>query len=135
MSWQDFVTISPLVAGILTAAAILIVDLIRPGRAAVAVAVALIGLAITAILTLIVGRAPTPVTAFGGAYKVDALTTFLDVLFVAVIAMTIAVRPRLPRPARAAGRRVRGDPRLRDDRRDAHRGVGATCCCCSSGSS
>ena len=32
LSWQDFVTISPLLAGILTAAAILVVDLIRPGR-------------------------------------------------------------------------------------------------------
>ena len=36
---------------------------------------------------------PTPATAFGGAYKVDALTTFLDVLFVAIIAMTIVFGP------------------------------------------
>ena len=48
MTWQDFVTISPLVAGILTAVAILVVDLIRPGKSAVAVGIALIGLAITA---------------------------------------------------------------------------------------
>ena len=45
MTWSS---ISPFLAGILTAAAILIVDLIRPGKTAVAVAVALIGLAITA---------------------------------------------------------------------------------------
>ena len=32
-------------------------------------------------------------TAFGGAYKVDALTTFFDVLFVAIIAMTILFGP------------------------------------------
>ena len=44
MTWDDLVLISPLLAGILTAAAILIVDLIRPGKTAVAVAVALIGL-------------------------------------------------------------------------------------------
>ena len=93
MSWQDFVTISPLVAGILTAAAILIVDLVRPGRAEVAVAVTLIGLGIVAILTLVVGTGATPVTAFGGAYQVDDLTTFLDVLFVAAIALTIAFGP------------------------------------------
>ena len=55
MSWQDFVTISPLVAGFLTAAAILVVDLIRPGKPSVAVATALIGLAITGALTLAVG--------------------------------------------------------------------------------
>ena len=31
--------------------------------------------------------------AFGGAYKVDALTTFLDVLFIAIIAMSIVFGP------------------------------------------
>ena len=91
MSWQDFVLISPLVAGILTAAAILVVDLIRPGRASVAVGVALIGLTITAVVTIGVGSMPG--TGFGGAYKVDALTTFLDLLFVAIIAMTIVFGP------------------------------------------
>ncbi len=95
MSWQDFVTISPLVAGILTAAAILIVDLIRPGKPAVAVTVALIGLGITAAVTLAVGPAvgAPAVTAFGGAYQVDQLTTFLDVLFVAIIAMSVLFGP------------------------------------------
>ena len=91
MSWDDFVLIGPLVAGILTASAILVVDLIRPGKTAVAVAVALVGLAITAALTIAVGN--TPGTAFGGAYKVDELTTFLDILFVAIIAMTIVFGP------------------------------------------
>ena len=91
MSWQDFVLIGPLVAGVLTASAILIVDLIRPGKTAVAVATALIGLAITAALTIAVGS--TPGTAFDGAYRVDALTTFLDLLFVAIIAMTILFGP------------------------------------------
>ncbi len=95
MSWQDFVTISPFVAAILTAAAILIADLIRPGRAAVAVAVALIGLTITAGLAIAVGPAigGARITAFGGAYQVDQLTTFLDVLFVAVIGLTIVFGP------------------------------------------
>ena len=93
MTWQDFVLISPLVAGILTAAAILVVDLIRPGKTAVAVAVSLVGLAITAALTIVVGSEPTPAIAFGGAYKVDDFTTFLDVLFVAIIAMSIVFGP------------------------------------------
>ncbi len=97
MSWQEFVVISPFVAAILTAAAILIVDLIRPGRTPVAVTTALIGLGITALLAVAVGASvtagDTPGTAFGGSYQVDALTTFLDVLFVAVIAMTILFGP------------------------------------------
>jgi NADH-quinone oxidoreductase subunit N len=91
MSGDDFVTISPLVAAILTASAILVADLIRPGRSAVAVATALIGLAITAGVT--VGVGVNPASAFGGAYTVDALTTFLDVLFIAIIAMTIVFGP------------------------------------------
>jgi NADH-quinone oxidoreductase subunit N len=94
---QEFATISPLVAGILTAAAILLVDLIRPGRTSIAVFTALLGLAITALLTIVVGSSvvagDTPGTAFGGSYQVDALTTFLDVLFIAIVAMTILFGP------------------------------------------
>ena len=91
MSYQDFVTIAPLVAAVLTAAAVLIVDLIRPGRSAPATATALIGLGLTAIVTLAVGGSEA--TAFGGTYTVDPLTTFLDVLFIAVVAMTIMFAP------------------------------------------
>ena len=87
----DFVTISPLIAAVLTAAAVLIVDLIRPGRSGPAVATALIGLALTAAVTLAVGG--TEATAFGGSYTVDALTTFLDILFIAVVVMTILFAP------------------------------------------
>ena len=32
-------------------------------------------------------------TAFNGSYKVDALTTFLDVLFITIVAMTIVFAP------------------------------------------
>jgi NADH-quinone oxidoreductase subunit N len=91
LSSGDLVTISPLIAAVLTAAAVLIVDLIRPGRSEPAIATALIGLGMTAIVTLWVGGAPA--TAFGGSYTVDALTTFLDVLFIAVIVLTILFAP------------------------------------------
>jgi NADH-quinone oxidoreductase subunit N len=91
VSFQDIVPILPLIAAVLTAAAILVVDLVRPGRSAPAIATALIGLAITAAITLAVGQ--TDASAFGGSYKVDALTTFLDVLFIAVVAMTVVFAP------------------------------------------
>ncbi len=91
MSFQDFATIAPLVAAILTASAVLIVDLVRPGRSQPAIATALIGLGLTAAITLQVGG--TPATAFGGSYSVDALTTFLDILFIAVVALTILFAP------------------------------------------
>jgi len=83
------VTIAPLIATVLTAAAVLVVDLAWPGRSALAVGTALVGLAITAVVTLAVGAA----SAFGGSYKVDALTTFLDILFISIIAMTIVFAP------------------------------------------
>ena len=35
----------------------------------------------------------TEATAFGGSYTVDALTTFLDILFISIIALTIVFAP------------------------------------------
>jgi len=70
---------------------VLLVDLALPGRSRVAIATALIGLGLTAALTLVVGA--TPASAFGGSYTVDALTTFLDILLIAVIALTIMFAP------------------------------------------
>ena len=81
-------------------------------------------------------RARRPsVTAFDGAYAVDPLTTFLDLLFVAIVGADGRVRPGLPRGTRPAGRRVRGGARVRDVGRDAHRGLRATSWCCSWASS
>ena len=45
---DDVVLIAPLIAAVLTAAAILVVDLIWPGRSPIAIATALIGLGVTA---------------------------------------------------------------------------------------
>jgi NADH-quinone oxidoreductase subunit N len=89
--FADVVTIAPLIAAVLTASAILVVDLARPGRSGAAIGTALTGLAITAILTIWVGTSAS--TAFGESYKVDALTTFLDILFIAIIALTIVFAP------------------------------------------
>jgi len=91
MSGQDLLTISPLIAAILVAVAVLIVDLVAPGRREPALATALLGLGIVAILTAVAGR--TPGQAFGGSYTVDALTTFLDLLFISIVALTIAFAP------------------------------------------
>jgi NADH-quinone oxidoreductase subunit N len=91
LSSADLVAIAPLIAAVLTASAVLVVDLIRPGRSAPAVATALVGLGLTALVTLAV--AGSTVTAFGGSYTVDPLTTFLDILFIAVIVMTILFAP------------------------------------------
>jgi NADH-quinone oxidoreductase subunit N len=91
----DLNTISPLVVAIATALLILIVDLIAPHRPTPVIAAALIGLAATAAVTIAVGAGSITIatTAYGGMYKLDALTTFLDLLFIAIIAMTIVFAP------------------------------------------
>jgi NADH-quinone oxidoreductase subunit N len=91
VTWADLVTIGPFAVAIVLAAVVLVVDLIRPGARDPVIAVSLVGLAVVALLTLQTGT--TPGTAFAGAYKVDALTTFLDLLFIAIVAMTIVFAP------------------------------------------
>jgi len=73
------------------AAAIIVADILKPASSTVAVGVSLLGLAIAAALVAWVGA--TPGTAFGGSYRVDALTTFLDLVFIAIIALTILFGP------------------------------------------
>ncbi len=85
-------TIGPLILAVLTAAAVLVVDLAFPGRSALAIATAMIGLGLTAAAVLVVG-AGGQATAFAGSYTVDALTTFLDLLFIAIVVLTILFAP------------------------------------------
>ncbi len=91
MTFSDAVTIAPLIAAILLAAAILFVDFIAPGRKGPALAATFIGLALVAALTAVTGQ--TESTAFHGSYVADPLTTFLDLLFVAIVALTVAFAP------------------------------------------
>ncbi len=91
MSFSDAATIAPFIAAILVAGAILAVDFIAPGRKGPALAATFIGLALVAALTAVVGQDER--TAFHGSYTVDALTTFLDILFVAIVALTAAFAP------------------------------------------
>jgi NADH-quinone oxidoreductase subunit N len=98
MTQPDLLTVGPFAAAVLTAAAILFVDLALPGRRAVVIGTTLVGLAITAGLTVIAGQAAVStegrvLTAFDGSYTVDALTTFLDLLFVSIIALTLVFAP------------------------------------------
>ena len=79
MTVDDLVTIAPFVAAVLTAIAILLVDLAWPNVSAVAVG----------------GERQT---AFDGAYLVDPLTTFLQLLLIAVVALSIVFGPDYLRP-------------------------------------
>ena len=95
MTTDDLVTIAPFLAGVGVAIAILIADLVAPGRRGPVLVVSLVGLAVVGILTLTTGNlaAAAPRTAFGDGYVVDGLTTFLDLLFVSIVAFTIVFGP------------------------------------------
>jgi NADH-quinone oxidoreductase subunit N len=96
---NDILVIAPFIGAVAVALAVLVVDLIAPARRGPALVVSLGGLAIVAALTVTTGFAvaggdgTARVTAFGGAYVVDGLTTFLDLLFIAIIAFTIVFGP------------------------------------------
>jgi NADH-quinone oxidoreductase subunit N len=91
---SDAVTLAPFIAAILVAAAIIIVDMVAPGRKDLALATAFAGLAVTALLVVLTAPADQgKVLAFNGAYVVDPLTTFLQLLFLAITALTIAFAP------------------------------------------
>ena len=92
MNAADLTVVSPLLAAVATAIAILVVDLALPNRPTPVIFTALAGLAITAVVTLIVGSGETA-RAFSGMYRLDALTSFLDLLFISIIAMTIVFAP------------------------------------------
>ncbi len=91
MLWTDVVTLAPVIAAVGVAAAVILVDLAAPGRSRLAIGVALGGLAVVALLVLLSGTSRA--SAFDGAYTVDGLTTFLDLLFVAIAALTIVFAP------------------------------------------
>jgi NADH-quinone oxidoreductase subunit N len=87
VNWSDLGTISPVIAAVLVAAAILIVDMAVPGRRNAILVTALGGLLIVG--AIILAQAGRTETAFGGAYALDNLTVFLDFLFVAIAALTL----------------------------------------------
>ena len=99
MSTNDLVLLGPFIAAVGVAIAVLVADLVAPGKRGPTLAVSLGGLAIVAILTLTTGSAvadpdgPQRLVAFNGAYVVDGLTTFLDLLFIAIVAFTIVFAP------------------------------------------
>ncbi len=91
MTFSDAVTLAPFIATVLVAIAILVVDFVFPGRTGPALATAFAGLAIVGLLVAVTGQSES--SAFDGAYTVDALTTFLHLLFITIAALTIAFGP------------------------------------------
>jgi NADH-quinone oxidoreductase subunit N len=90
---SDLTTIAPFGLAVLLALVVLVVDLAWPGRRGAILGTTLVGLAVVAAVTVAVGAGGERVTAFGGAYVVDPLTTFLDLIFIGIVAFTIVFAP------------------------------------------
>ena len=96
MSWADLVVLAPVAATVALAGLVIVVDLVRPGASRPPLVITYLGLVCVAAVTWWVGT--TPGSAFGGSYVVDNLATFVDLLFIFVIAITMLVAPGYLRP-------------------------------------
>jgi len=91
-------TLAPFAAAVLVAAAVILVDFAWPGRKTIALGTTFLGLAVVAALTVAAGQNASAqpdgrLLAFNGSYVVDSLTTFLDLLFISIVALTAAFAP------------------------------------------
>jgi NADH-quinone oxidoreductase subunit N len=91
MTLSDLTVIAPFAAAVIVAMLVILADIAKPGNRHLALGVVLAGLVIVGALVLWTGQ--TAGTAFGGMYKVDNLTTFLDVVFVAIVAISCLFAP------------------------------------------
>ncbi|MGH2407180.1 MAG: NADH-quinone oxidoreductase subunit N, partial [Candidatus Limnocylindrales bacterium] len=96
MTGPELLAIAPFGATVGLAILLVIVDLIRPGADRAIGIVATAGLLGVAALTLYAGAPGT--TVFGGAYVRDALTYFLDLLFLVIALLTVLFAPDYLRP-------------------------------------
>src|SRR5262245_20013625 len=101
MSTNEWLAVAPLIVVVGLAMLVVVVDLIWPGRPERVTAVAIGGLIVAAIVTVYAGpivglggQLPAEGQAvLGGVYVRDQLTVFLDLLFIAIAALTILFAP------------------------------------------
>jgi NADH-quinone oxidoreductase subunit N len=97
MNVQELVTISPLALVVGLAMLIVIVDLARPGWDGGATTLAVGGVLGVFVLTIALAFRGEQ-SAFGNSYVRDGVTTFLDLLFLAIALLTILFGPDYLRP-------------------------------------
>ncbi|MBA3779216.1 MAG: NADH-quinone oxidoreductase subunit N [Chloroflexi bacterium] len=97
MTETDLVAISPLIFVIALAMLIIVADIIWPDRDDISTGLTVAGLLVGAGLTVLVAQSEAR-EIFAGAYVVDPLTSFLDVLFLAIALVTVLVAPDYLRP-------------------------------------
>jgi NADH-quinone oxidoreductase subunit N len=98
MTSAELLAVAPFGAMVALAILLVVVDMIRPGADRAILVLAVAGLVGVTALVLYAGAPGT--TVFGGAYVRDALTYFLDLLFLAIALLTVLFAPDYLRPRR-----------------------------------
>lgn len=89
---SELAAIAPLVFVIGLALAVVVLDMVKPGRDDLVAGLAGIGLFVGMVIVAVASVEGTR-DAFGGAYRRDQLTGFLDLLFLAIALLTILFAP------------------------------------------
>jgi len=98
VSGAELLAFAPFVGVVGLAILVVVADMIRPNAERLIGTLAVAGVVALLALTLYAGAPGT--TVFGGAYVRDALTYYLDLLFLAIAALTILFAPDYLRPRR-----------------------------------
>jgi len=98
VSSAELAALTPLLYVIGLAIALVVVDMVRPGDDRLVGILAGVGLLIGMGVVWLAGANGATQAVFGGAYRLDPLTTFLDTLFLVVAFLTILFTPDYLRP-------------------------------------
>ncbi|MEA2622286.1 MAG: NADH-quinone oxidoreductase subunit, partial [Chloroflexota bacterium] len=106
MSWNEWLAIAPFAAVIVAAMLVVVLDMIWPKRDSLVSGVAIAAVLVAMGLTVAAGPLPGPIgalaptgqEAFSGVYVRDALTAFLDLLFLTIALLTLLFAPDYLRP-------------------------------------
>ncbi|MFI5261880.1 MAG: NADH-quinone oxidoreductase subunit N [Candidatus Limnocylindrales bacterium] len=98
MTAQEVAAIAPLAFVIALAVVVVLADMVRPGDDRLVSVIGAAGSLLGIGLVALVGVGGTVQDVAGGAYQLDPLTTFLDMLFLAIAFLTILFSPDYLRP-------------------------------------
>jgi len=94
----ELAAIAPFGFVVALALLIIVADIARPADERVTIVIGTVGTLVGIALVVAVGLGGTVQPVFGGVYQLDPLTTFLDMLFLAIAFLTILFSPDYLRP-------------------------------------
>ena len=106
MSGAELAAIAPFVFVVALAVLVVLADIVRPGDERVTIAIGTVGAIVGLALVAAVGAGGTVQPVFGGAYQLDPLTTFLDMLFLSIAFLTILFSPGSNTSSDTGGMRI-----------------------------